>query len=171
MKLKIVTTVIALTAGAAFAQPDDVKMPELSMPDIAFLQAAAIADKQGQGELVSMELDYIAQTTPVYLAELESDTGFARLMIDGESGDVLVSERVEALTQEAMMAYMEAFSTQAELAEMTALQELIGDGPDGGDLSEEELEELAEMMNEAEDVFLQEIGDEADLAQESDRAN
>lgn len=157
MKMMIATTVIALTAGTAFAQDRDAKMPELTKPQIAFLEAAAIADKQGQGDLVFLELDYIAQTDPVYLAELEADTGFARLMIDGENGDVLVSETIDAQTEEAMIAYMENFSTQAEIAEMVALQDLIGDDLEDLDLSQEELKELAEMFKTADEQLLDDV--------------
>lgn len=163
MKLVIATTVLALTAGTAFAQEADVKLPELSKPEIAFLDAAAIADKAADGDLVSMDLDYIEETDPVYLAELENDKGFARLMIDGDSGDVLVSETVDAQTEKALADYMENFSTQAEIAEMAALQEMIGDDVEELDLSEEELKELAEALREVDEGLLDDVTHDADI--------
>lgn len=145
MKLMIATTIFALTAGTSFAQEADMTLPELTKPQIAFTDAAAIAAKSTQGDLVSMELDYITETAPVYVADLESDTSVARLMIDAGNGEVLVSEVINATSEEAMNAYMENFSNQAEIAEMVALQEMIDDE----NLSEDELKEMAELFNEA----------------------
>lgn len=164
MKTVIAATVLVLAAGTAFAQDADVEMPQLSKPEIAFLDAAAIADKQVDGDLVSMDLEYIEETDPVYLAELENDTGFARLMIDGDSGDVLVSEEVDAKTAEALESYMENFSTQAEIAEMVELQELIDEDCDDLDLSEEELQELAEALRLADEDLLGDVTEDAPTA-------
>lgn len=158
MKLMIATTVFALTTATAFAQEADVNIPDLTKPEIALLDAAAIADKSAQGDLVSMELEYIAESDPVYLAELQSDTGLARLMIDGGTGDVLVSEVIDAQTEAAMDAYMENFSTQAEIAEMAAFQDMIADQLD--DLSDEE---LAALLAEDEDPLHHDVADEDEV--------
>lgn len=156
MKLMIATTVLVLTAGTTFAQDAEVKLPELSKPELAFLEAAAIADNTAEGDLIGMELNYIAETEPVYLADLESGNGFARLMIDGDNGDILVSETIDGKTEEALEAYLENFSTQAEIAEMAALQAMIDDE----DLSEEEMEELSDMLEQVEKDMADEDADD-----------
>lgn len=161
MKLIIATAVLALTTGVAFAQDATDTMPKLPKPGITLIDAAAIADKAGTGDLVAMELDYVTQKDPVYLADLESDTGFARLMIDGDSGEVLATEIINAKTEDAMLAYMENYSSQAEIAEMAALLELIDDDAEEFDLSEEDLEDLTELLRNVDENHVEDIADDA----------
>lgn len=152
MKLMIATAAIALTASTTFAQDADVTLPELSKPEIAFVDAAAIAANAASGDLIAMELDYIAENDPVYLADLESDTGFARIMIDGDSGEILTSEIINAQTPEALEAYLENFSTQAEIAEMVELLDFVDPDFDDLELTAEELQELEELFMMAEEA-------------------
>lgn len=149
MKLIIATTVLALSAGTALAQDADVDTPDFAKPQISLVDAAGIAHTGAEGDLVAVELDYITETDPVYIAEIDGDTVFARIMIDGDNGAVLVSEMIEAKDKDALDAYMEQFSTQAELAEMMELAMMVDDDfdLDGLDLSEEDLAKLEDMLD------------------------
>lgn len=155
MKLVIATTVLALTAGSAFAQgpaAEELQAPEFTKPEIAFVDAANIINANGNGEIIAMELDAISEERPVYVADLEADFGMSRIMIDGTTGDVLASERIAAADEATFDAYMEHFSTQAETAEMMMLASLIDEGDvsydDIDDLDEEELEKLLHLAEE-----------------------
>lgn len=126
MKLVTLTTAFALTAGAVFAQdatPTDAA--DFAAPKMSFLEVAGIADAQGNGELIAMELDYDNENDPVYIADIEGETAFTRLMIDGDTGTILATESVNAANEEALVTYLEHFSTQAELAEMMELAEML----------------------------------------------
>lgn len=150
MKLIIATTVLALSAGAAVAQDADIDMPELTKPEVAFLDAAAAVSAATTGDLVAMELDYIDETAPVYIADIESDTAYARLMIDGLSGEILVSETIEAQNEDALAAYLELFSTHAEFAEMLEFSDMIEgefDDMDMLDMCEGDIEAFEEMLD------------------------
>lgn len=116
MKLIIATTVLALAGGVAFAQEPATGILELAKPKIEFIDAAGIAGAAVDGDLVAMELDYINENEPVYLAALESETGFSHLMIDGNDGEVLVADITTAVSEQALDAYMEEFSPEAETA-------------------------------------------------------
>lgn len=152
MKLIIATTALVLTAGTVFAQDADVEMPEFAKPEIAFVDAAAIASKAAVGDLIAMELDYTETADPVYLADLESDTGLARLMIDGDTGAVLVSEIISAKTEDMLGAYLENFGTHADVAEMALLTELIEDALDDHDLDPEDLDLTEDDLPEHHDM-------------------
>lgn len=148
MKLMIVTTVLALTAGTSFADDKAATIFELSKPEINLLDAAAIADKAAGGDLVAVELEYLSENDPVYLADLEGEKEMARLMIDGNSGDILAMETLTAADEEALEAYLENFSTQAELAEMAELAAIIDLELGDEYLSPEDIMELAEVLGE-----------------------
>lgn len=154
MKLIIATTVLALSAGTAFAQEAEVETLDFVKPQISLVDAAGIANTGAKGDLVAVELEYATATDPVYIAQLEGDSSFARIMIDGNNGEVLVSEVIEAKDEDALDAYMEQFSTEAEMAEMMELALMI-DGYDFDlehmDLSDEELDELEEMLEQETD--------------------
>lgn len=155
MKLAIATTAFALTAFTAFAQDTasaDMEIPEFVKPEIAFVDAVNIVNANGDGDIIGMELDFISEDQPVYVADIEEELGFSRLLVSGTNGDVLASETITAADEEALDAYMEHFSTQAEVAEMMMLSEMIlGDDLDFiemDDLDEEELEELLKLAED-----------------------
>lgn len=152
MKLIIATTVLALSASTAFAQEADAEVPEFVKPQISLIDAAGIASNGAKGDLVAVELEYVTEADPVYLADFEGETGFARVMIDANNGEILVSEVIEAKDEAALDAYMEYFSTEAEMAELTELALMIdGDDLDYMDLSDEELAELELMLEQEAD--------------------
>lgn len=127
MKLVTLTAAIALTAGTAFAQDTATDMNmDLPEPGVAFTQAVTIADQTGPGTLIALELDYLTDTAPVYVAEKEGDSSYTRLMIDGNSGDVLATESYTAKDAETLDRYMEMFSTPAEIAEGVLLASELG---------------------------------------------
>lgn len=167
MKLIIATTAIALSAGAAFAEDAIDEVLELPKPEIAFVDAANTAAGAAAGDLVGMELDYINEDDPVYVADLEADTSFSRLMIDGDTGEVLVTESVIAQDEAALQAYLEQFSTQAEFADMLELNDMIhecadlsevADVAELDDLSDEELAALEELFEALDDEALLDEG-------------
>lgn len=157
MKLIIATTAIALTAGTVFAEGATDEVLELPKPEIAFVDAANIAAGAADGDLVGMELDYINDADPVYVADLEADTSFYRLMIDGDTGSVLVTESVTAQDEAALQAYLEQFSTHAELEEMLMMNDLVDELEslsDIDDLSDEELAVFEELLDALDDEAL-----------------
>ena len=155
MKLIITTTVLALAAGAAFAQEPAAETPDFAKPQISLIDAAGIANSGSTGDLVAVPLDYVTEEDPVYIADLENETSFARLMIDGKNGEVLVSEVTQAKDEDVLDAYLDLFSTHAEVAEMVELEMMIDDFDfdlDHMDLSEEELAEWEEMLEQDSDA-------------------
>lgn len=125
MKLIMTTAALILTAGATFAEDATVEMNDFAKPEIAFVEAATIAAQSASGDLLALELDYTDDGEAVYLADLESDTGFSRLMIDGDTGAVLVTETIDAANEDALDAYMTSFGTHAELQAMTEMASMF----------------------------------------------
>lgn len=160
MKLMIATTVLALTSGMAVAQ-EAVPAAPVS-PEMAFVDAAAIAAGAAEGDLIAMELDYLDEGAPVYLADLESETGFARLMLDGDSGAVLASETISAASEEALDAYLEYFGTHAEMA---ALNDMFDDvPPEFHEMSGEDIAALETLFDDLDDAEIEALLDGLDDA-------
>lgn len=157
MKLMIATTALALMTGAAIAETSDADLDVMTKPTVAFVDAVGIATSATAGDLIALELDYVSSDAPVYIADLDSETGFARVMIDGLSGDVLASEVINAADADALDAFMENFSTHAEMAEFAAMADLFEDFSLDDDLSDEDLAELEELLEAVEDELADEI--------------
>lgn len=158
MKLMIATTVLALTSGMAFAQEAAPVSPEM-----AFVDAAAVAAGAAEGDLIAMELDYLDEGAPVYLADLESETGFARLMLDGDSGAVLASETISGASEEALDAYLEYFGTHAEMA---ALNDMFDDvPPEFHEMSGDDIAALETLFDDLDDAEIEVLFEDLDDAE------
>lgn len=116
MKYFIAAAAIALSSTAAFAEGASGDSFTIEKPTVGFIDATQIVDRATDGEIIGLDLEYINDSRSVYLADVEAQSGFYRLMIDGKSGEVLVTESINAQNEDVLVEYLENYSTQAEMA-------------------------------------------------------
>lgn len=97
---------LSLLALSTFAMAEPVGSEKVIAPSVPFAKALEIATGAAAGNLVALEVDHYSDS-PVYVAELETNTSHTVLQIDGLTGDVLANNTITAASPEALHAMLD----------------------------------------------------------------
>ncbi|MTH99316.1 PepSY domain-containing protein [Roseibium sp. RKSG952] len=97
---------LSLLALSTFVSAEPAGTEKVISPSVPFAKAMEIATGAAEGNLVALEVDHYGNS-PVYVAELESNTTHTMLQIDGVSGEVLANNTISAASPEALHAMLE----------------------------------------------------------------